>query len=115
MGYGVVPYLSTYENINIELDRTTLPEGLNIRQSKLNVYPTLGRKCILTSQHVELLGIDELKLLQGEAPFGEKASLNERPHRKDKSSVVADAGMTYLSRFLQRGVLRLTKRDSSTK
>ncbi len=111
-GYAINPYLSNYKQNNIGLDPTTLPDGVDIAQSNVNVYPTKGAvvkvKFATRIGHQVLLN---LTLNGGVVPFGAIATLIVTPSEDSTetpetlSSIVGDAGQVYLTGLPETGQL----------
>ncbi|HDC4393721.1 TPA: fimbrial biogenesis outer membrane usher protein [Enterobacter cloacae] len=111
-GYAVVPYLSAYGKNSVGLDPSTLPEGVDVQQSNLNVYPIQG--AVVRADFVTRVGYQvlvTLELPQGKVPFGATASLKDHPAGEENSSIVGDAGQVYLSGLPERGELRVSWGD----
>ncbi len=114
-GYAINPYLSNYKQNNIGLDPTTLPDGVDIAQANVNVYPTKGAvvkvKFATRIGHQVLLN---LSLKGGVVPFGAIATLITPATDDDTeptgatdtiSSIVGDAGQVYLTGLPESGQL----------
>ncbi|MBS3894525.1 MULTISPECIES: fimbria/pilus outer membrane usher protein [Serratia] len=104
-GYAVAPYLSNYQRNMINLDPTTLPDGADIENNSVNVYPTKG--AVVEATFKTRIGRQALLTLTHDGsvvPFGAMASLKDG-HGEDNSSIVGDAGMVYLSGMPQKGLL----------
>ncbi len=105
-GYAVVPYLNAYGKNNVGLDPTTLPEGVDIRQSNINVYPTQG--AIVKADFATRVGYQVLITLKqsaGVVPFGAIATLTGQAAGEENSSIVGDAGQVYMSGLPEKGAL----------
>ena len=105
-GYAAMPYLQNYQRNAVSLDPTTLPDGADITNNSVNVYPTkgavveatfrtrIGRQAMLTLSH------------GGKAvPFGATVSAPDNDGQPN-SSIVGDGGMVYLAGLPQKGELQ---------
>ncbi|MFC0226311.1 fimbria/pilus outer membrane usher protein [Serratia aquatilis] len=107
-GYAVVPYLTAYGKNSVGLDPSTLPEGIDITQSNVNVYPTLG--AVVRAEFATRVGYQVLMTLKrgaGVVPFGATASLAGLPNGEESGSIVGDAGQVYLSGLPESGTLQV--------
>ena len=116
-GYAVVPYLSPYIKNTVGLDPTTLPEGVDMRQSDVNVYPTKG--AVVRASFATRVGYQVLMTLKradgGEVPFGAIASLLGQSKDNELSSIVGDAGQVYLGGLPEQGRLLVTWGDNTAR
>ncbi|WP_323085979.1 fimbria/pilus outer membrane usher protein [Providencia alcalifaciens] len=104
-GYAVAPYMSNYQRNMVSLDPTTLPDGADIENNSVNVYPTKG--AVVEANFKTHIGLQALLTLVFDGkpvPFGATASLKDS-NGEDNSSIVGDAGMVYLSGMPQVGSL----------
>lgn len=111
-GYAVVPYLTAYGKNNVGLDPATLPEGVDITQSNLNVYPTQG--AVVKADFTTKVGYQVLMTLKrgtGAVPFGATAALANQPKDDENGSIVGDAGQVYLSGLPEQGTLQVSWGD----
>lgn len=94
-GYAVVPSVSPYRKNSVSLDPTTLPDGADIEQTSMNLYPTRG--AVVMADYKVRVG-DQLlmTLLHGgkPVPFGAMASLVGSDSQS--SGIVGDGGRVYL-------------------
>lgn len=110
-GYAVAPYLSNFKRNNIGLNPTTLPDGVDITQSNVNVYPTPG--AVVKVKFATRIGHQVLMNLttsQGIVPFGAIATLvntdnDDGAPQETLSSIVGDAGQVYLTGLPETGTL----------
>lgn len=108
-GYAVVPYLTAYDKNSVGLDPSTLPEGVDITQSNVNVYPT--QRAVVKAEFATRVGYQALMTLKREAdlvPFGATASLTGQPAGIENGSIVGDAGQVYLSGLPESGTLQVS-------
>lgn len=106
-GYAVAPYLSNYQRNMVSLDPTTLPDGADIENNSVNVYPTKG--AVVEATFKTRIGRQALLTLMHDGkpvPFGAMAALKDS-NGEDNSSIVGDAGMVYLSGMPQAGKLQV--------
>ncbi|WP_300006034.1 fimbria/pilus outer membrane usher protein [uncultured Cedecea sp.] len=108
-GYAVVPYLTSYQKNKVSLDPSTLPDGVDVTQSDINVYPTSGavvRAGFDTKVGHQLL----ITLRQGGAfvPFGAIATLTGASGGHESSGIVGDDGQVYLSGLPDKGTLNVS-------
>lgn len=112
-GYAVVPYLSAYGKNSVGIDPTTLPDGVDVKQSDLNVYPTQG--AVVQVNFATRVGHQVLMTLTRDTsvvPFGATASLAGQPAGDENSSIVGDAGQVYMSGLPERGALQVRWGDT---
>ncbi|WP_261444860.1 fimbria/pilus outer membrane usher protein [Serratia fonticola] len=105
-GYAVVPYLSPYMKNNVGLNPASLPEGVDVKQSDLNVYPTNG--AVVKANFATRVGYQVLITLKhpgGLVPFGAVASLVNPSTNEELGSIVGDAGQVYLNGLPEQGTL----------
>lgn len=113
-GYAVVPYLTAYGKNLVGIDPTTLPDGVDVRQSDLNVYPTQG--AVVRVDFATRVGHQVLMTLKrdtGVVPFGATASLAGQPTGEENSSIVGDAGQVYMSGLPEQGTLQVSWGDGA--
>ncbi len=106
-GYAVVPYLQTYQRNTVNLDTTTLPDGVDVPMSSAVVYPTKG--AIVEAKFKTRVGRQAMLTLnfQGQpVPFGAIASLPTDDAAD--SAIVGDGGMLYLTGAPQSGQLKVS-------
>lgn len=94
-GYAVLPSISPYRKNSVSLDPTTLPDGADIEQTSVNLYPTRGA-VVLADYKVRVGNQLLLTLMQGgkPVPFGATASLVSGDVQS--SGFVGDGGRVYL-------------------
>lgn len=109
-GYAISPYLNNFQRNNIGIDPTTLPEGVDITQSNVNVYPTPGS--VVRVKFATRIGLQVLLSLttqEGVVPFGAIATLVNTKDETDTpetvSSIVGDMGQVYLTGLPETGSL----------
>ncbi|WP_158233094.1 MULTISPECIES: fimbria/pilus outer membrane usher protein [unclassified Erwinia] len=105
-GYAVVPSVSPYRRNSISVDPTTLPEGADIEQSSLNLYPTRG--AVVLADYKVTTGEQLLMTLQRHGqpvPFGAMATLDERD--RQASGIVGDGGRVYMAGMPPEGRIRV--------
>lgn len=106
-GYAVAPYLSDYMKNSVGIDPTTLPEGVDVNQSNVNVYPTRG--AVVKVDIATRVGYQVLMTLkqknQQPVPFGAIATLMDAPAGNEVSGIVGDLGQVYLSGLPEEGEL----------
>ncbi|MBP1039088.1 fimbrial biogenesis outer membrane usher protein [Serratia fonticola] len=113
-GYAVVPYLTAYGKNSVGLDPATLPEGVDVTQSNVNVYPTQG--AVVRAAFTTRMGYQVLMTLRRGAdvvPFGATASLAGQPGAEENGSIVGDAGQVYLSGLPESGTLQVSWGDGA--
>ncbi|STB73299.1 fimbria/pilus outer membrane usher protein [Citrobacter koseri] len=105
-GYAVVPYLQSYQRNAVNLDTTSLPDGVDLQETSSVVYPTkgalveakfrtrVGRQAMLT-----------LNLNGKPVPFGAIVMLPSDDAQS--GSIVGDDGMVYLTGAPQSGELNV--------
>lgn len=118
-GYAVAPYLSDYMKNSVGIDPTTLPEGVDVTHSNVNVYPTKG--AVVKVDIVTRVGYQALMTLkqqnQQPVPFGAIATLiqsttTQSSTESEVSGIVGDMGQVYLAGLPEEGEL-LVKWGSS--
>ncbi|HHR6079992.1 TPA: fimbria/pilus outer membrane usher protein [Providencia alcalifaciens] len=106
-GYAVAPYLSDYMKNSIGIDPTTLPEGVDVKNSNINVYPTKG--AVVNAKIATRIGYQALITLtqsnQQPVPFGAIATLPSSSEKEEISGIVSDMGQVYLSGLPEQGTL----------
>lgn len=106
-GYAVVPYLSDYMKNSVGIDPTTLPEGVDVTHSNVNVYPTKG--AVVKVEIATRVGYQVLMTLkqqnQHPVPFGAIATLMNTPTEDEVSGIVGDMGQVYLAGLPEEGEL----------
>lgn len=106
-GYAVAPYLSDYMKNSVGIDPTTLPEGVDVTHSNVNVYPTKG--AVVKVNIVTRVGYQVLMTLiqqnQQPLPFGAIATLVQSPMAEEVSGIVGDMGQVYLAGLPEEGQL----------
>lgn len=105
-GYAVSPYLQPYQRNSVSLDTTTLPDGVDIPQSSVVVYPTKG--AIVEAKFKTRVGRQAMLTLnhQGKpVPFGAMVSLPTDDAMS--AAIVGDDGMVYLTGAPQKGTLQV--------
>ena len=106
-GYAVAPYLQNYQRNTISLDPTTLPDGVDVSNSSVTVYPTRG--ALVEAKFRTRVGRQAMLTLnfQGKpVPFGAMASLPDDDALN--STIVGDGGMVYLTGAPQSGRLKVS-------
>lgn len=103
-GYAVVPFLQNYQGNTISLDPATLPDGVDVKNNSVVVYPTkgavveakfrtrVGRQAMLT-----------LTYLGKPVPFGAVVSMGGDD--LDNTAIVGDDGLVYVTGAPQTGIL----------
>jgi len=106
-GYAVAPYLSDYMKNSVGVDPTTLPEGVDVTHSNVNVYPTKG--AVVKVDIATRVGYQVLMTLmqqnQQPVPFGAIATLVQSPKAEEVSGIVGDMGQVYLAGLPEKGEL----------
>lgn len=105
-GYAVVPYLQNYQRNTISLDPTTLPDGVDVNDSSVAVYPTKG--ALVAAKFKTRVGRQAMLTLnyQGKpVPFGAMAALPTDDAQN--AAIVGDGGMVYLTGAPQKGLLKV--------
>ncbi|WP_322958061.1 fimbria/pilus outer membrane usher protein [Providencia huashanensis] len=106
-GYAVAPYLSDYMKNSVGIDPTTLPEGVDVTHSNVNVYPTKG--AVVKVDIATRVGYQVLMTLvqqnQQPVPFGAIATLMQSPMEDEVSGIVGDGGQVYLAGLPEEGEL----------
>ncbi len=105
-GYAVAPYLTDYTRNSVGLDPSTLPEGVDVNQTNLNVYPTRG--AVVKARFETRVGYQVLMTLKhgdGVVPFGAVAALANSDTDGESGSIVGDDGQVYLTGLPERGTL----------
>ena len=107
LGYGVSPYLSDYMKNSVGIDPTTLPDGVDVTHSNVNVYPTRG--AVIKVDIATRVGYQGLMILtqlnQKPVPFGAIATLSANTLGNEVSGIVGDMGQVYLSGLPEKGQL----------
>ena len=108
-GYAVAPYLSDYMKNSVGIDPTTLPEGVDVTHSNVNVYPTKG--AVVKVDIVTRIGYQILMTLKQEneqpVPFGAIVTLTDTSLEAELSGIVGDMGQVYLSGLPEKGKLQV--------
>ena len=106
-GYAVAPYLSDYMKNSVGIDPTTLPEGVDVTHSNVNVYPTQG--AVVRVDIATRVGYQVLMTLEQQneqpVPFGAIASLMQSSVEDEVSGIVGDMGQVYLAGLPEEGEL----------
>ncbi|MBP6120828.1 MULTISPECIES: fimbria/pilus outer membrane usher protein [Providencia] len=106
-GYAVAPYLSDYMKNSVGIDPTTLPEGVDVTHSNVNVYPTKG--AVVRVDIVTRIGHQVLMTLkqknQQPVPFGAIATLMNTSGADEVNGIVGDTGQLYLAGLPEEGEL----------
>ncbi|WP_127960191.1 fimbria/pilus outer membrane usher protein [Serratia microhaemolytica] len=105
-GYAIVPHLSNYLRNSIGLDPSTLPEGVNVVQTNVNVFPTNG--AVVKAEFATRVGYQALMTLKygtGFVPFGATASLLGATEGEENGSIVGDSGQIYMTGLPATGEL----------
>ncbi|PQQ24002.1 fimbria/pilus outer membrane usher protein [Photorhabdus hindustanensis] len=106
-GYAVLPGGSVYHKNTINLDPSTLPEGVDIDQTSRNVYPTKG--AVTLANYQVRLGSQLLLTLTHNGkpvPFGAAATLAGNATQAG-SGIVGDNGRVYLSGMPSAGHVKV--------
>lgn len=100
-GYAVVPYLTPYQESNIQLRPDTLPDDVELESNSHKVVPTRG--AIVRARFTTAVGkrlMMTLKDAQGKpVPFGAIVSQNTT------TSIVGDEGSVFLTGMAEKGTL----------
>ncbi|AYA08386.1 fimbrial biogenesis outer membrane usher protein [Rahnella aquatilis] len=109
-GYGVAPSLQAYQRNVISLDPTTLPDGVDIQNNSVVVYPTRG--ALVEAKFKTRVGRQAMLTLNANGkpvPFGAMASLvgGDADSGEDSATIVGDGGMLYVSGVPQKGSLKV--------
>ncbi|MEI9745965.1 fimbria/pilus outer membrane usher protein [Enterobacter ludwigii] len=94
-GYAVVPSVSPYRKNSVSLDPTTLPDGADIEQTSMSLYPTRG--AVVMADYKVRVGDQLLMTLLHDGrpvPFGAMATLAGADG--GSSGIVGDGGRVYL-------------------
>lgn len=105
-GYGVSTFLQPYQRNVISLDPTTLPDGVDVADNSVAVYPTRG--AVVEAKFKTRVGRQAmltLKFLAKPVPFGATASLVS--DETEYAAIVGDGGMVYLTGAPQKGTLNV--------
>lgn len=107
-GYAIAPYLTDYMKNSVGIDPTTLPEGVDLPHSNVNVYPTKG--AVVKVDIATRVGYQALITLkqqnQKPVPFGAIATLANNESLSDViSGIVGDLGQVYLAGLPEKGQL----------
>lgn len=105
-GYAVVPYLQNYQRNTISLDPTTLPDGVDLADNSVTVYPTKG--ALVEAKFKTRVGRQAMLTLNFRGkpvPFGALASLPGDDAQN--AAIVGDAGVVYLTGAPQKGELKV--------
>lgn len=103
-GYAVVPYLQAYQRNAVNLDTTSLPDGVDIQESGAVVYPTRG--AIVAAKFKTRVGRQAMLTLNVNGkpvPFGAIVMLPGDDARS--GAIVGDDGVVYLTGAPQSGEL----------
>ncbi len=110
-GYGVAPSMQAYQRNVVSLDPTTLPDGVDIRNNSVVVYPTRG--ALVEAKFKTRVGRQAMLTLNVNGkpvPFGTMASVvggSSDDDQDDNTAIVGDGGMLYLTGAPQKGTLKL--------
>ncbi|QQN35155.1 fimbrial biogenesis outer membrane usher protein [Rahnella aceris] len=113
-GYAVAPYLSDYTRNSVGIDPSSLPEGVDIAQTNLNVYPTKG--AVVKIRFATRVGYQVLMTLKqgsGVVPFGAVAALASAGSGDENGSIVGDGGLVYLTGLPESGTLLIKWGETS--
>ena len=92
---------------SVGIDPTTLPEGVDVTHSNVNVYPTKG--AVVKVDIATRVGYQVLMTLkqqnQQPVPFGAIASLMNGAAEDEISGIVGDMGQVYLAGLPEEGEL----------
>ncbi|WP_240651685.1 fimbria/pilus outer membrane usher protein [Serratia microhaemolytica] len=105
-GYAVVPYLTDYVRNSVGIDPSSLPEGVDVAQTNVNVYPTHG--AIVKANFATRVGHQVLMTLKygsGVVPFGAMATVLNAAGDEENASIVGDGGQVYLTGLPESGTL----------
>lgn len=105
-GYAVAPMNGMYRQNTVNLDPTSLPDGVDIKQNSINVYPTQG--AVVLADYKTRVGQQLLMNLthQGKPiPFGAMASVVGESDQD--AAIVGDAGQVYLTGLPEQGQLQV--------
>jgi outer membrane usher protein len=111
-GNAVVSNLQNYRLNSIGLDPSTLPEGVDLKETSKNVYPTDG--AVVLASYKTRTGRQVLfNLTHGgrPVPFGAVVSLKGDELEPD-TAIVGDDGQVYMSGMADRGELEVYWGDS---
>lgn len=103
-GYALSSSVQNYRRNSISLDPSTLPDGADIINNSLSVYPTKG--AVVLAKFKTRIGhqaMFSLSYLGKPVPFGATVILKEE--ESNYTSIVGDAGMVYLSGLPLKGEL----------
>ncbi|TDB56851.1 fimbria/pilus outer membrane usher protein [Photorhabdus khanii] len=113
-GYAVLPGGSVYQKNTINLDPSTLPDGVDIDQTSKNVYPTRGA---VTLANYQVRSGSQLLLTlthHGKpVPFGATATLEENATQAG-GGIVGDNGRVYLSGMPPAGRVKVKWGNGAT-
>ncbi|QBJ09343.1 fimbrial biogenesis outer membrane usher protein [Rahnella aquatilis] len=109
-GYGVATSMQAYQRNVISLDPTTLPDGVDIQNNSVVVYPTRG--ALVEAKFKTRVGRQAMLTLNVNGkpvPFGAMASLvgGDADSGEDSATIVGDSGMLYVSGVPQKGTLKV--------
>lgn len=110
-GYTVMPYLQNYQPNTVSLDPTTLPDGVDLSEGSVTVYPTKG--ALVAAKFKTRVGRQAMLTLNyygKPVPFGAIASLPGDD--AENAAIVGDGGMVYLTGAPQAGVLKVRWGDT---
>ncbi|MDR0219557.1 MAG: fimbrial biogenesis outer membrane usher protein [Enterobacteriaceae bacterium] len=111
-GEALVPYLQSYQKNVISLDPTTLPDGVDVTNNSVNVYPT--KDAVVEAQFKTRIGrqaLITLKHASGPIPFGAQVTLlsdDKQDSDNQSSGIVGDNGLVYMAGMPQNGTLQVT-------
>lgn len=110
-GYAVSNSLSPYRRNTISLDPTTLPDGADLKNTSVTVWPTRG--AVVLADFKVRTGQQVLMTLTHKGrpvPFGATAGLESE--KEDDAAIVGDGGQVYLSGMPEKGSLLVKWGDS---
>lgn len=105
-GYAVVPYLQNYQRNTVSLDPSTLPDGVDVKNNSVSVYPTKG--ALVEAKFRTRVGRQAMLTLifMGKpVPFGAIVSMGGND--LDNTAIVGDDGIVYLTGAPQKGGLKV--------
>ncbi|HHL0957632.1 TPA: fimbria/pilus outer membrane usher protein [Serratia marcescens] len=111
-GYAVLPSISPYRKNSVSLDPTTLPDGADVEQTSVNLYPTRG--AVVMADYKVRVGDQLLLTLLHEGkpvPFGATATLEGSDVQS--SGFVGDGGRVYLAGMPPEGRVQVKWGDEA--
>lgn len=108
-GYGLYPYVTSYNANNISLNVNTLPDNVMLTETSKTIYPTAG--AVVRVKFDTRLGyqaIINLKRADGSnIPFGAIATFADKTAKEENTGIVGDNNQLFMSGLTDSGQLHI--------